>query len=60
MQKAQLEMLSGKLRPSDEYVDKLAGIFEEDNSDRTFEFDRAKPFAHPHFWSPFVLIGNWR
>lgn len=19
-----------------------------------------KPFAHPYYWSPFVLIGNWR
>ncbi len=20
----------------------------------------SKPFAHPYFWSPFILIGNWR
>jgi CHAT domain-containing protein/tetratricopeptide (TPR) repeat protein len=25
-----------------------------------FVFDPAKPFAHPYYWSPFVLIGNWR
>ncbi|HMS40283.1 MAG TPA: tetratricopeptide repeat protein [Pyrinomonadaceae bacterium] len=25
-----------------------------------FEFDKSRPFAHPYFWSPFVLIGNWR
>ena len=18
------------------------------------------PFAHPYFWAPFILIGNWR
>ena len=25
-------------------------------------FDKAKhaPFAHPFYWSPFVLIGNWK
>lgn len=25
-----------------------------------FVFDPNKPFAHPYYWSPFVLIGNWR
>lgn len=25
-----------------------------------FEYDRSRPFAHPYYWSPFVLIGNWR
>ena len=22
--------------------------------------DKDRPFAHPFYWSPFVLIGNWR
>jgi CHAT domain-containing protein/Flp pilus assembly protein TadD len=25
-----------------------------------FYKDTRKPFAHPYFWSPFVLIGNWK
>ena len=25
-----------------------------------FKIDKSKPFAHPYFWSPFVLFGNWR
>lgn len=25
-----------------------------------FEKDAKRPFAHPHYWSSFVLIGNWR
>ena len=25
-----------------------------------FNKDEKKPFAHPHYWSSFVLIGNWR
>ena len=25
-----------------------------------FVKDEKKPFAHPHYWSSFVLIGNWR
>lgn len=25
-----------------------------------FERDERRPFAHPYYWSPFVLFGNWR
>lgn len=25
-----------------------------------FVKDSKKPFAHPHYWASFVLIGNWR
>ena len=25
-----------------------------------YEKDAKHPFAHPHYWSSFVLIGNWR
>jgi len=25
-----------------------------------YKLDPAKPFAHPHYWASFVLIGNWR
>lgn len=25
-----------------------------------FKKDENAPFAHPYYWSPFVLIGNWR
>lgn len=25
-----------------------------------FVRDEKKPFAHPHYWASFVLIGNWR
>lgn len=26
----------------------------------SFKEDPNAPFAHPYFWSPFVLFGNWR
>ena len=25
-----------------------------------FKRDEAKPFAHPYYWAPFILIGNWK
>jgi CHAT domain-containing protein len=25
-----------------------------------FKPDKTKPFAHPYYWSPFVLFGNWQ
>ena len=25
-----------------------------------YRHDRRKPFAHPHYWAPFILIGNLR
>ena len=25
-----------------------------------FVRDEKKPFAHPYYWAPFVLIGNWK
>jgi CHAT domain-containing protein/tetratricopeptide (TPR) repeat protein len=25
-----------------------------------FRRDPARPYAHPYYWSPFVLFGNWR
>jgi CHAT domain-containing protein len=25
-----------------------------------FKCDPNAPYSHPYFWSPFVLIGNWR
>lgn len=25
-----------------------------------FRRDEKKPFAHPYYWAPFVLVGNWQ
>ncbi|MGB7922027.1 MAG: CHAT domain-containing protein [Pyrinomonadaceae bacterium] len=26
----------------------------------SYKSDKKKPFAHPYYWSPFVLFGNWK
>ena len=32
----------------------------ENKHAKPFRADPKRPFAHPFYWSPFVLIGNWR
>jgi CHAT domain-containing protein len=27
---------------------------------KPFKKDEKTPFAHPYYWSSFILIGNWR
>lgn len=63
LRRAQLELLDGKYTP--------AQITERNRSEAVrfggsaknmpkFIKDENAPFAHPFYWSPFVLIGNWR
>lgn len=61
LQRAQLAMISGQLKSvggkgncrSDE-ID-LTGT-----GPKRFVCNTDAPYSHPYFWSPFVLIGNWR
>jgi CHAT domain-containing protein len=27
---------------------------------KTYTQNNSKPYAHPYYWSPFILFGNWR
>ncbi len=63
MQNVQSGFVSGRLKPDAAYIERLAGAMAvrgASPSGKPFSFDKSKPFAHPYFWSPFVLIGNWR
>jgi CHAT domain-containing protein len=63
LRKAQLELLQGStaagqtndatraVTPDDPELDKYAPPFQRDPK---------APFAHPYYWAPFILIGNWR
>lgn len=68
---AQLELLYGKLdgamraEPLQSSVSGrgrsvLDNIVLEEKYRVTFKKDNSKPFAHPYYWSPFILFGNWR
>ena len=35
-------------------------IYLDEQIAQPFVRDRTKPFAHPYYWSPFILFGNWR
>jgi CHAT domain-containing protein len=61
MRKAQLKLLygtnvvpNGDDHRSDDFVEATDGSLPK------YKPDPNAPFAHPFYWSPFVLIGNWR
>ena len=61
MQQAQRSMIEGKLKSSGKQTGCRSEIINLDGTQQTaFKCDTNAPFAHPYFWSPFVLIGNWR
>ena len=69
LRQAQLGLLYGCVEgdciqtASSTQISKEAHIGEvNDDSALTHKFhtDPRAPFAHPYFWAPFVLIGNWR
>jgi len=58
---AQLKLINGKYfsaeakkHRADEFVTTA------DNTLPPFKADPNAPFAHPFYWSPFMLIGNWQ
>jgi CHAT domain-containing protein/tetratricopeptide (TPR) repeat protein len=55
MQRAQLMLLRGG---APQQRNDLRSATRKPTDD--FQFDERRPFAHPMYWSPFVLIGNWR
>jgi CHAT domain-containing protein len=74
LQLAQREMIEGKLQPKLSTGTKSPGTKQADTSSRTttddgvgaasqgssFPYDPKKPYAHPYYWAPFILIGNWK
>ncbi|MGH9970569.1 MAG: CHAT domain-containing protein [Pyrinomonadaceae bacterium] len=59
MQKAQQAMIAGKLKASGTASGCRAELVSGQKRPN-FRCDEDAPFAHPYFWSPFILIGNWR
>ena len=72
LRQAQVALLKGKLDVSSSAIvaDKSLGKLNKNGradivgvkvpaNSRRFKIDPKAPFAHPYYWSGFVLIGNW-
>ena len=62
LQWAQRLMIEGKLQPSITVSKKrdTTDVAESETNAPRYAYDSKRPYAHPYYWSPFVLIGNWR
>ena len=65
LRRAQLSLLRGTLKQalSDKNRNRaqLAGQTQDGTSAQPlFKSDPKAPYAHPYYWAPFILIGNWK
>lgn len=62
LQSAQRSMIEGKIRPSvvDGWRRDAGEILSRQTDALAYPYDLNKPYAHPYYWSPFILIGNWK
>ncbi len=63
LQTAQRSLIAGKAKIDPALARSMKpdmSLPENKTPSPAFAFDEAKPFAHPYYWSPFILIGNWR
>jgi CHAT domain-containing protein/Tfp pilus assembly protein PilF len=68
LRKAQLALLHGEYKTTGTATrqltreDELANaMIKIDNTKlKPFKTQKLAPFAHPFYWSPFILIGNWK
>lgn len=59
----QQAMLDGALRPTAGECERRSKFVPTKAAPKgapRFTPDPSRPFAHPYYWSPFILIGNWR
>jgi CHAT domain-containing protein/uncharacterized protein HemY len=58
LRQAQIALLTGRLRGG---VAAARGVRTNPSaSTPAFKSDPDRPYAHPYFWAPFLLMGNWK
>lgn len=69
MQRAQLALLRGEVRVTTDEQAQQEQLRRTDTprtggsttaGQQSFRFNPQAPYAHPYYWAPFILIGNWR
>jgi CHAT domain-containing protein/Tfp pilus assembly protein PilF len=61
LRQAQLAMLNGRATPSASATNSSRGLTAAlAAGDKPFTASANAPWAHPYYWAPFILIGNWR
>jgi len=53
------DLSAGALQQAQQDVDRSDTAHPERHA-KPFDFDPKKPYAHPYYWAPFQLFGNWK
>ena len=56
LRQAQMALLLGK-HPIDDVI--RNGVRQDGRAGSESAHDPARPYAHPFYWAPFILMGNW-
>jgi CHAT domain-containing protein len=64
LRQAQLAMLRGIVKKSEGGIANRELLHEDgsktgESQRPSFVFDPKTPYAHPYYWAPFFLMGNW-
>jgi CHAT domain-containing protein len=64
LREAQLALLRGTLKTTEVPIANRALMHEPEVKEEQSEFPRFPldpkiPYAHPYYWAPFFLMGNW-
>jgi CHAT domain-containing protein len=61
LRQAQLALMSGAVKPTGEDSARGAKAMTASAQPKVTAYpsDPDKPYAHPYYWAPFILMGNW-
>ncbi|HEX4946360.1 MAG TPA: CHAT domain-containing protein, partial [Blastocatellia bacterium] len=62
MRQAQIKLLRGELskQPSETVASREIKHDSSAKAAPPFTPNKQRPYAHPYYWAPFILIGNWK
>ncbi|MBS1810836.1 MAG: CHAT domain-containing protein [Acidobacteria bacterium] len=62
LRQAQIKLLRGELQVTGETLAAREIVHEAPKATNQppFKPDTKAPYAHPYYWAPFILIGNWK